>query len=68
MDARAFGDFLVTKLGELSKTLEQNLLTSAYKEIDQSHKAAGAREVLNEMVTKMDNLLEDFHKEKDGAQ
>ena len=29
MDARSFGDFLVSKLSDLAKTIESNLLNSA---------------------------------------
>lgn len=67
MDARAFGGFLVEKLEGLSKTVENNLLNSAYKEIEQSHRAAGTRDVLVELTSKMDNLLEDFYKEQQGG-
>jgi hypothetical protein len=66
MDARSFGDFLVDKLGELAKTVEQNLLNSAYEKIEHSHRAAGTRDVLTEIVSKMPNLLEDFFKDKTG--
>jgi hypothetical protein len=61
MDARSFGDFLVSKLSDLAKTIENNLLNSAYEKIEHSHKAAGTLQVLKEITSKMDNLLTDFH-------
>ncbi len=64
MDARSFGGFLTARLGELAKTVENNLLNCSYKEIEQSHRAAGARDVLVEITTKMDNLLTDFYKDQ----
>ena len=67
MDAKSFGNFLVIKLGELSQVVAGNLLNSAYEKIEQSHRAAGARDVLNEIVNKMDNLLADFYAAQDKS-
>lgn len=66
MDAKSFGDFLVSKLNELGETLKNNLLTSAYKEIDQSHRASGTLGMINEITSKMDNLLNDFYAQQNG--
>ncbi|MEN9916135.1 MAG: hypothetical protein RLY40_67 [Pseudomonadota bacterium] len=68
MDARSFGDFLVSKLSDLAKTIESNLLNSAYEKIEHSHKASGTLQVLKEITTKMDNLLTDFHESQNSDQ
>lgn len=68
MDARAFGDFLVEKLGDALKTVEHNLLNGAYEKIDQTLRASGTRDILKELTTKMDTLLTDFHKSRDGSE
>ncbi len=67
MDARAFGDFLAAKCNELSKTIENNLLNSAYDKIEMSHRAAGSRDVLKQISEQMESLLADFHKEQQGS-
>jgi len=67
MDARSFGSFLVDRISEAAKTIEQNLINTAYEKLEQSHRASGALNALNEITSKMDNLLNDFYGQGDAS-
>lgn len=60
MDARSFGSYLVDKLNEAGKVIENNLLNSAYEKIEHSHRASGMLAMGKEIAGKMESLLEDF--------
>lgn len=65
MDVSAFADFLVSKLTDLKGPLENSLKKVAFPTMEQMHRASGTLDMIEEIVTKMDGLVNEFTSKTD---
>jgi len=71
MDSEAFAQFLKVKLIDAVKPVENNILNLVSQGIDQNtmnlSRLAGYRDMMIELLNKLDPLLRDFHDAKAAA-
>jgi hypothetical protein len=65
MDARAFGNFLSGRLKEALAPLENNILNLVAEDLNRNgallYRSAGARDILLDLIKKIEPLLQEFH-------
>lgn len=62
MNASAFASYLSKKLTDGVEAIENAILSCSFKEIEQLHRSAGSRDILKEVVSKMESILDEFLK------
>lgn len=68
MDTQSYNEFLKSRLREVQKPLENNILNLVYSENKENlYRNAGMREMLVEIVNKLDALLKDFYKSSETS-
>ena len=67
MDINHFANFLVKNLTQLLAPLEDNLLNGRITDISKVQRLVGSREVLKEIIDKMDDLVREFYKASEKA-
>lgn len=61
MDARSFGNFLVSEFEKVAKSVEGNLLSMAFQDMGGAHRASASRDILMQVVNTMPAYLDKFY-------
>lgn len=63
MDARSFGNFLVSEFTQVAKSVETNLLDMNYQDFTQAHRSAAQRNIVMQIVEAMPHYLDKFYQQ-----